>query len=57
MARKLYSVKFIDARNGYGNHKLLEAYSEAEVREYMETLGHTVLEITEREDAHGYHNY
>lgn len=46
--RKTYSVRFIDACNGGYNHKLLEADSLGDVLEYMEHLGHVVVECEER---------
>ena len=45
----LYSVYFVDRRDGYQNHKLVEAQSEGEVRAYMERLGHTIIEMEVRE--------
>lgn len=47
---KLYSVYFIDHKDGYCNHKLLNAKSEGEVRDYMESLGDTIIEIESREE-------
>lgn len=50
---KTYSVHFIDARDGYPNHKLLEAPNEETVRDYMQSLGHeiTKLEVREYKEA------
>ncbi len=45
---KLYSVHFIDCKDGYSNHKLLEAQSAQEVCDYMESLGHTIIKCEER---------
>ena len=42
---KTFSVRFVDARNGYYNHKLLEAESAEDVLSYMKSLGHTVVEL------------
>ena len=47
--RKTYSVYFTDCRNGYHNHKLVEAECAEDVYEYMTALGHTDIKITERE--------
>ena len=46
--RKTYSVHFIDCRDGYPNHKLLEADSVQSVYVYMQSLGHTVVSVEER---------
>lgn len=45
---KLYDVYFIDSRDGYSNHKLLEATSTKEVYFYMHSLGHTITKLEER---------
>lgn len=45
---KLYSIHFIGNKDGYHNHKLLEASSTSEVCSYMESLGHTIIKIEER---------
>lgn len=45
---KLYSVRFVDGRDGYHNHTLLEAESERDIRDYMDTFGHTIVSIEER---------
>lgn len=42
-----FDVHFID-RNGYWNHKILEACSESDVAEYMVSCGYTEFEISVR---------
>lgn len=44
---KTFSVYFISGRDGYPNHKLLEATEERYVREFMEHAGHEIIEIVE----------
>lgn len=46
--RKLYSVHFLDCRDGGYNHKLLEADCAEDVYAYMYSLGHTDVEVEER---------
>ena len=43
----IYSVDFLDHKDGLPNHKLLQAQSEGEVCDYMEDLGHTIIKIEE----------
>ena len=45
--RKVYSVHFIDARDGLPNHKLLKASCSEDIYAYMADLGHTIVEIYE----------
>jgi len=45
--RKTYSVRFIDSRDGYPNHKLIEAESSTAAILYMLELGHEPYEISE----------
>lgn len=47
--RKVYSVRFIDGRDGFHNHKLVEAESVEEVISYMAGLGHQPYDISVRE--------
>lgn len=42
---KLYSVHFIDHKNGGYNHKLLEAENIGDIYEYMTSLGHEITSI------------
>ena len=44
---KVYSVTFIDGRDGYYNHALLETASIDYIHEYMLSKGHTIVEIKE----------
>ena len=46
---KLYSVTFIDGRDGLYNHALLEAESAKDICDYMQMHGHTIVKIEERD--------
>lgn len=43
--KKLYSVHYIDHKDGLYNHKLLEADNIEDIYEYMESLGHKITSI------------
>lgn len=45
--RKLYDVFYVCA-DGFWNHKILEADSESDVAEYMDKLGMSEFDISER---------
>lgn len=45
---KTFDVHFIDAKDGCGNHKILQANSAQDIQEYMAELGHTQVKISER---------
>lgn len=42
-----YDVYFTDAKDGYPNHKILEADAPQDIHEYMTSLGHTDIKIKE----------
>lgn len=42
---KTYDVAFINCRDGGLDKKILMANSIADIVEYMENLGHTVMEV------------
>lgn len=44
---KVYDVRFID-KDGFWNHKVLEADSESDVSDYMHGNGVSVFDISER---------